>query len=216
MNLILFGPPGGGKGTQADLLTSKYNLNKISTGDLLREEILKKTNLGKKIKETVDKGKLISDNLINKLIENVLKEKINSNQIIFDGYPRTLNQANTLNILLTKYNLKISCVLSLNVSLDTLIKRVAGRKYCSKCNKIFNDHFYPSTNKNHKCGNSYLSKRPDDNEDTIKNRYKTYLDETVPVLKFYENTSTLYKIDGELEINEISQQIYNIMDSING
>ena len=131
MNLIIFGAPGSGKGTQSDNLSKDFNLIKISTGDLLRNEIDKCSELGKKIKDTIDKGSLVSDIIINNLIQDILSEKKNINRLIFDGYPRTLNQAKSLELLLNKFDQRINCVLSLNVEKDIIIKRIMGRQICS-------------------------------------------------------------------------------------
>ena len=151
MNIILFGPPGAGKGTQADNIAKKFTLHKVSTGDLLREEIDKNTNLGVEIRSTIDKGALVSDDIINNLIMKILSDKNFFNRLIFDGYPRNLNQAKNLDLLVKKYNQKISCVLNLNVDRESVIKRILGRQICTNCGLIFNENFKPSTNSNHPC-----------------------------------------------------------------
>ena len=158
MNLILFGPPGAGKGTQSNELSKNYNLQKVSTGDLLRNEIEKKTLLGKEIKEVVDKGKLVSDKIINSLIDLLLSEKTFHNRLIFDGYPRNLNQAKTLENSLNKFNQEISCVLSLNVDKEIIIKRILGRQICSKCGLIFNEFYNPGNKKEYECNLKFLEK----------------------------------------------------------
>ena len=149
MNIILFGPPGAGKGTQAYYLVKNFNLYKISTGDLLRIEIKNKTSLGKKIKSIIDKGLLASDKIINDLIKKILANKKVNNRLIFDGYPRNLNQAKELDLLIKRNNQTISCVLSLDVDKKSILKRILGRKICSKCGLIFNVYFSPVTKKNH-------------------------------------------------------------------
>ena len=144
MNIILFGPPGVGKGTQADNMVKNFNLYKISTGDLVREEIKKNTDLGRKIKSEIDQGLLLSDDIISDLIVKILSNKKNINGLVFDGYPRNLNQVRNLYILIKKYNQKISCALSLKVDQEIIIKRILGRQVCSKCGLIFNEFFNPS------------------------------------------------------------------------
>ena len=144
MNIILFGPPGAGKGTQADNISKYFNLYKISTGDLLRNEIYKKTSLGIKIKTIIDKGSFVPDEIINDLISKILADKKFYNRLIFDGYPRNLVQAENLDILFKKYNQNISCVLCLNVDKKKIIKRILGRQTCSSCGLIFNTFFSPS------------------------------------------------------------------------
>ena len=141
MNIILFGPPGAGKGTQADNIVKRFNLHKVSTGDLLREEIKNKTDLGNKIKSIMDKGLLISDNIINDLITKILSDKKFYNRLIFDGYPRNLEQAKNLDLQVKKYKQKVSCVLSLDVDKESIIKRILGRRTCTNCGLILMNIF---------------------------------------------------------------------------
>ena len=147
MNIILFGPPGAGKGTQANNLVKDLKLFKISSGDLLRDEIKNATVLGNKIKSIIDQGLLVSDDITNDLIKKVLSNKKLNNRLIFDGYPRNLNQAKILNLFMKTNNQKISCVLNLNVDKETIIKRILGRQICSNCGLIFNKFFSPGTQK---------------------------------------------------------------------
>ena len=196
MNIILFGPPGAGKGTQADNIAKSFNLHKISTGDLLRDEIKNKTKIGLENKTIVEKGSLVSDDVINSLIDKVLSNKVFSNRLIFDGYPRNLYQAKNLDSAVQKYNQKISYVLSLNVDKDIIVKRILGRQLCSKCGLIFNKHFKPSTKRNHTCGDEFLIKRSDDNEEVILYRYQTYLEKTAPILEYYKKQNLLHEING--------------------
>ena len=171
MNMIMFGPPGAGKGTQSDKIVSKYQLFKISTGDLLRNEIKKGTLLGKKIEEIVNSGTLVSDNIINDLIEKVLSDKKYKNKIIFDGYPRNVQQAKNLNTLLKKHEQKIDLVINLKVSFDLIIKRITGRLVCSKCGNTFNE-FFNSPSKLTCCKDGTLKRRSDDNVATAKKGIK--------------------------------------------
>ncbi len=214
MNIILFGPPGAGKGTQAENITKTFNLHKISTGDLLRNEILIKSDLGNKIKSIINKGSFVSDDIINDLISKVLSNKDYYNRLIFDGYPRNLEQAKNLELLVKKNNQKISCVLSLNVNKDSILKRILGRVICTKCGEIFNKYFKPADNKKHLCDSKFLEKRSDDNEKTVVKRYQTYLDKTLPILDFYKDLNLLYEIDGEAEIDDISVKISGIIASL--
>ena len=214
MNIVLFGPPGAGKGTQANNLADEFNFFKISTGDLLRKEIKEKSSLGIKIKSIIDKGSLVSDNIIDNLIEKIISSKVYENRLIFDGYPRNLNQAKYLDSLTKKYNQKISCVLSLNVDSNIIVKRIVGRQICSKCALIFNKFFHPATNKNHKCDSKFLQKRSDDNENTVKNRLKAYSDETMPILNYYKNQKLLTNINGMNKIDDIYKEIRQIIYSL--
>ena len=206
MNIIFFGPPGAGKGTQAEKLSKDYNLLSVSTGHLLRNEINKKTSLGKKIKDIIDRGSLVSDDIINNLIENIVSNKVHMNRIIFDGYPRTINQAKSLEALLIKFNQKISCVLSLIVDKNSIIKRIKGRQTCSKCGLSFNEFNATSEKNNHRCGEQYLKRRSDDHSNTIINRYETYLKETLPIIKYYKDKGIMHEINGEGEIMSIYKE----------
>ena len=214
MNLVLFGPPGAGKGTQADFIVKAFNHHKISTGDLLRNEIEKKTVIGDEIKSLIEKGSFVSDNIINNLINKTLSNKKLFNRLVFDGYPRNLQQAKNLDKITSALNQKISCVLSLNVDKDLVIKRILGRQSCSNCGLIFNEFFNPSTKKNQSCDSKFLIKRSDDNEKTIKNRFETYMTYTLPILDFYKEKKLLHQINGMREKDEIFKEIRGIIASL--
>jgi len=214
VNIILFGPPGAGKGTQAINLVKDFKLYKISTGDLLREEVKNNTDLGRQIKSKIDKGLLVSDKIINDLLKRILSDNKFNNRLIFDGYPRNLNQAKELDVLVKKNNKKISCVLTLNVDKEIIVKRILGRQICSNCGLIFNEFFFPATKKNHLCDTKFLHKRSDDNEKTITNRFKTYDDMTLPILNFYREQGLLHQINGMAKIDDIYEQIRGIITSI--
>jgi len=214
VNIILLGLPGAGKGTQGNILAKVFNLYKISTGDLLRDEINKKGALINKIKTVIDKGLLVSDDIINNLVENVLSNKNYYNRLIFDGYPRTMNQAKHLDVLVKKYNQKISYVFNLKVNKDSIIKRFLGRQVCSKCGLVFNEFYYPSTNENHLCDPKFLQKRSDDNEETVRNRFDTYTKETSPILNYYRDQNLLHEVDALIDISLISKEIRRIIHSL--
>ena len=207
MNIIIFGPPGAGKGTQSDFIVKNFSLFKLSTGDLLREEIKKKTQLGLKITSIVNSGSLVSDNIINSLIEIIISDKKYENRIIFDGYPRNLAQAENLNKLLSKYNQKIDIVIRLKVSLDVIKKRITGRLTCSKCSKTFNEFFSILPNDMVCCKGGTLKKRDDDNVDVAIKRYETYEKSTEPVLDFYKKLNLVKDLDGEMNIETIQSKI---------
>ena len=214
MNLILFGPPGAGKGTQANNIVENIKLHKISTGDLLREEIENKTELGIKIKSIIEKGSFVSDDIINNLINKILANKKFYNRLLFDGYPRNLEQAVNLDLLLKQNNQKISCVIILNVDKESIVKRILGRQTCTKCGLIFNEYYKPATAKNHSCASKFLVKRSDDNEKTILHRFETYLDKTLPILNYYKKQNLLHDIDGKDEIDQIFKEIKDIIASL--
>ena len=214
MNIILFGPPGAGKGTQGDNLVRNFDLFKISTGDLLRKEIENKSPLTSRIEQAIDKGLLAPDKIINDLIEKILSDKKYSNRLIFDGYPRNLSQVKTLDDLMKKYNQKINCVLSLKVDKNIITKRILGRQSCSKCGLTFNVFFNPSTKENHNCDSKFLQKRSDDNEKIIAQRYKTYLKDTLPIINYYKDQSLLHEIEAINNIASINGEISTIISSL--
>ena len=181
MNIILFGPPGAGKGTQSKYIVNKLNAFQISTGDLLREEINKDSDIGKAITNDMNDGKFISDEIVNKLIENLVFDPRKKNNLIFDGYPRSLSQAKNLNFLLEASNQKIDLILFLNVNKETIIKRIEKRKI--------------------------IENRSDDSSNTILKRYDIYMKTTEPVLNFYSKNPNFREIDGSLEIDEITRKI---------
>ena len=214
MNIILFGPPGAGKGTQADNLVKDFNLYKVSTGDLLRKEIEKESFLGNKIKTIIDEGKLVSDDIIDNLIENVINNKTYSNRLIFDGYPRNLNQAQNLDHLIKKNNQKIACVLSLKVDEDDIVKRILGRQICTKCGLTFNEFFKPLVSCKYKCNSKFLKKRSDDNEKTVKNRFQTHIKIAQPILNYYQKQNLSQEIDAKRDISTIYKEICGIINSL--
>ena len=181
MNIILFGPPGAGKGTQAQFLVKRLNAFQVSTGEMLRDEIKNNTEIGKKIINNMNDGKFVNDEIVNELIEKVVSDPNKKDKLIFDGYPRSLSQAKNLEILMKNSNQKIDFIFFLNVNKETIIKRIEKRKI--------------------------LEKRLDDQLETIIARYETYMKTTKPVLDFYSKNSNFHEIDGSLKIEEITAKI---------
>ena len=181
MNIILFGPPGAGKGTQAKYLVKKVQGFQVSTGDMLRNEIKKKSEIGKKIFNDMNDGKFVSDEIVNTLIKDVIFDPLKKNKLIFDGYPRSLSQAKNLDLLLTQSNQKVEFIFFLNVNKETIVKRIEKRKL--------------------------EEDRSDDNVNTILKRYDKYMQTTKPVLDFYSKNSNFKEIDGTLEIDQITNKI---------
>ena len=185
MNLIIFGPPGAGKGTQSKYISSKFKLYPISTGDMLREEIKKDSEIGKKIIKDMNDGKFVNDGIVNILMKNIIFDPQKKNKLIFDGYPRSLGQAKNLDLLLDSSNQKIDFIFFLNVNKDIILKRIERRKT--------------------------LENRSDDETSTILKRYDTYMRTTKPVLDFYSKKSNFHEIDGSLKIEEITSKIDKIL-----
>ncbi len=181
MNIILFGPPGAGKGTQSKHLVNKLKNFQISTGDILRDEIKKNSAIGKQITNDMNDGIFISDDIVNKLVEKLVHDPTKKGRFIFDGYPRSLSQAKNLDHLLNNSNQKIDHIFFLNVNKETIIKRIEKRKV--------------------------LENRSDDDINTILKRYDTYMETTKPVLEFYSKNPNFHEIDGIQEIDEITRKI---------
>ena len=190
MNIVIFGPPGAGKGTQSKFIVKKFNLYQLSTGDLLRNEIKNETELGKKISLIMNKGELVSDDIVTSLIEKFVSNKIYKNKIIFDGYPRNLNQAKNLDILLKKYDQKIDIVLKLSVSLETIKKRILERRA--------------------------QEGREDDNEEIAIKRFMTYEESSKPIIDYYDQSNLLKVVNGETGISEINIEISGLINAIKG
>ena len=212
MNVIIFGPPGAGKGTQAQNLVKKFNLYQLSTGDLLRSEIKKKTEIGKKIEQIITQGDFVKDDIVNELLKKFITNYNYRNKIIFDGYPRNINQAENLEVTLHSDNQSINFILFLKVTRETVEKRILGRIICEKCNRTMNEYLNKEEIDKHECEKNYLKKRKDDNQETIITRYDEYMMKTKPVLDFYSSRSYFHEIDGNQKIQVITGKIQQILN----
>ena len=216
MNLVIFGPPGAGKGTQSDFIVKKFKLFQISTGELLRSEIKNKSELGINISTTMNSGQLVSDEIVGNLIKKFVSNIKYKNRFIFDGFPRNILQAENLNHILKQYDQKISLVLKLSVSLEIIKKRISGRSVCSLCGKIYNEFFNPAPINSDCCASKYLQKRSDDTLDIAVKRYQTYEKNIEPLINFYKKFNLLKVINGEATIPEINDEISYLLESIKG
>lgn len=209
MNIIFIAPPAAGKGTQSKFVSSKYNLEHISTGDLLREVSLKDDELSREIRNKMSKGLLISDEIILKLIKDKIK---NNNGFIFDGFPRNLLQAKEFDDLLSELNQKIDYVIYLKITEEIARERIVGRMVCPKCGSVYN-YGINALEENHFCKNcnETLIKRKDDTIETFNKRFEVYMEQTSPIIEYYKNQGILYEVDSSVEPNDVFKQIENII-----
>ena len=212
MNLILFGPPGAGKGTQAQFIVKKHNYFQLSTGNLLREEVKLKTSLGEEIEKLISNGKFVSDEIVNTLLKKSITNLKFRDRIIFDGYPRNVDQAKNLELILGEFNQTIGYIIFLNVSKNVIEKRIMGRMTCEKCHMTMNEFFNKEQIDLHPCGKEFLVKRKDDNLDIVLDRYNTYMAATKPVLDYYSKNKNFTEIDGAAEIEQINNKINDVLN----
>ena len=212
MNIILFGPPGAGKGTQAQFIVNKHNYFQLSTGDLLRQEIKLKTPLGFEVEKLISNGKFVSDEIVNTLLRQSITNLKFRDRIIFDGYPRNIQQAENLELILAEFSQTIGHIIFLNVSKDIIEKRIMGRMTCDKCNMTLNEFFNKEQIELHPCGKDFLKKRKDDNFEVVVARYETYMKTTQPILDFYSRNENFTEIDGAAKIDQITNKINDLLN----
>ena len=213
MDIILLGPPGAGKGTQAQRLVEHHGMRQLSTGDMLRAAVKAGTPTGIKAKEIMEKGELVSDDIVSELIDAELTAMGPETGAIFDGYPRTAVQAEMLDGILAKHGRKLDHVIELEVDEDALVERITGRYTCADCGEGYHDSFkQPETpGKCDKCGSTEFKRRPDDNEETVRNRMGIYRSETAPILPGYESRGIVDRVDGMASIESVTHEIDAIL-----
>lgn len=214
MNIILLGPPGSGKGTQAQRLKDNYGLMHLSTGDMLREEMSQGTEIGKRIKEIVDNGGFIEDGLMIEMISDRLDQPDYSVGVILDGFPRTEAQANALEEMLRSKKMTMDHVIEIKVDDEALVQRIKGRYMCSECGACYNEFSKTPSQEGvcDICGSSDFKRREDDKEDTIRERLKKYRKNTMPIIPYYLEKGMLKEVNGMLDIDQVSEQINSLLE----
>ena len=215
MNIILFGAPGCGKGTQAKKLSKIFNIPHLSTGDMLREAVISETDIGVKAKNIMEEGKLVPDDVVLEIVKERVSKRDCDNSFILDGFPRTLPQAEGLDLLLKDSNKKIDIVIDIVVDEASIIERISGRFTCDNCGMGFHDKFKKPKVSGvcDECGSEKFSRRKDDNYETVKMRFDTYNQETKPLLPFYKEKEILFKIDGMNNIEEVFNELKKLISS---
>jgi len=213
MNLMVFGAPGAGKGTQAKFLIEKYGIPQISTGDILRAAIVDKTDMGMEAKKFMDEGKLVPDSTIIGIIKDRLAEDDCKSGFILDGFPRTLPQAEALNDLMNDMGISLDKVISLNVPDELIVGRIAGRRVCRGCGASFHVTFNPSKKEDvcDYCGGELII-RKDDNPDTVKSRLEAYHAQTAPLISYYTDMGVMLELDGTKEVNEVTNDMLKALN----
>ncbi len=212
-NIILIGPPGAGKGTQAKILVDKHNMVQLSTGDMLRDARNSDSPLGREVAELMDNGKLVSDEIVTRLIAEALENAKGKGGVIFDGYPRTLAQADSLAGLLADAGMSLDQVIEIHVDDDVLVERVSGRFTCAKCGAVYHDKTHPLKDGEHcdVCGSTEFKRRADDNAEALRTRLLAYYKETSPLIGYYYAKDLLKSVNGLAEIDQVSDAIENAL-----
>lgn len=215
MNIILMGPPGAGKGTQAEFIKAAFPIPHISTGDMFREAVGNGTAMGMEAKKYMDAGKLVPDEVTIGVVEERLVKADCEKGFLLDGFPRTIPQAEALDKVLAGMGKKVDLALNISVDDDILLARMSGRVSCEQCKAVYNTRFNPSAKEGicDKCGGK-LVQRADDKEETVKNRLKVYMDQTAPLLDYYDKQGSLKSIDGDRDTKEVFEDIKKVLESL--
>jgi adenylate kinase len=216
VNIILIGPPGAGKGTQAKILEEKRGLKQLSTGDMLRAAIAADTEIGRKAKSIMDRGDLVSDDVIVDIVSERMDQPDIKNGVIFDGFPRTTAQADALGTMLAGRNQKVDAVVEMKVNEDALVERITGRYTCKSCGKGYHDKFQQPKKAGScdQCGGTEFTRRPDDKESTVRDRLGVYNKQTAPLVAYYRGKGNLYVVDGMADIRMVTADIAAVLDRI--
>jgi adenylate kinase len=215
MNLILLGPPGAGKGTQAQRLQSRFGIVQLSTGDMLRAAVAAGTELGRQAKSIMEAGKLVPDDVMVRLIAERIGEPDCRNGFILDGFPRTLGQAEALDRMLAGKGLRLDAVIEMKVDDDALTRRITGRFSCSKCGAVYHDETKRPRNEGvcDMCGGTEFTRRRDDNAETVKARLEAYHGQTAPLLPYYARRGVLKSVDGMAPIDDVTRQVESLLQA---
>ncbi|MCM2441918.1 adenylate kinase [Agrobacterium vitis] len=216
MRLILLGPPGAGKGTQAQRIVDKYGIPQLSTGDMLRAAVSAQTEVGKRAKAVMDAGKLVSDDIVIAIVSERIDQDDCSNGFILDGFPRTLIQADATENMLAVKGLELSAVVEIRVEDEILADRIAGRYTCANCGTGYHDENLKPKVEGvcDKCGSTHFKRRPDDNRDTVKTRLQAYYKETSPLIGYYYAKGKLHSVDGMAEIDQVTAEIEAVLSGL--
>ncbi len=214
MNIILLGAPGAGKGTQAKRLEERYRMVQLSTGDMLRAAVASGSEVGRKAKEIMDAGKLVPDDLVIRMISQRIDEPDCAKGFLLDGFPRTTAQAEALDAMLAEKDLKLDAVIQIRVDEEALVERITGRFTCANCGAGYHDKFQRPRSEGvcDRCGSTDFVRRDDDNEETVRKRMEAYRAQTAPILPHYEAQGLLLGVDGMADIDEVTEQLYKVLD----
>jgi adenylate kinase len=214
VNLILIGPPGAGKGTQAKILEDKRGLKQLSTGDMLRAAIAAGTEIGRKAKAIMDRGDLVSDDVIVGIVSDRMDQPDIKNGVVFDGFPRTPAQAEALDKMLASRKQKLDAVIEMKVDDEALVARIVGRYTCRSCGKGYHDSFQQpkSAGVCDQCGGTEFTRRPDDNEKTVRDRLTVYNNQTAPLVAYYSQKGNLHVVNGMADIKQVTKEIGAVLD----
>ena len=216
MRIVLMGPPGAGKGTQSSLCAKEFNVPKLATGDMLRAEVKNETPLGKKVKDVMDRGDLVSDDIILRIIESRINRPDAHNGFILDGFPRTVAQAQAMDEIIARNGLSLDAIINLSVPEDELVKRFTGRRVAEGSGRVYHTEYNPPKQKG-RCDETGepLKQRKDDTEEVVRHRLSVYQEETTPVIRFYKSQDRLTEVDGQQPMEDVFKEIRSVVKSQN-